>query len=278
MGLRERLRRSAGASGSVAPDLLREARSTIPWMYEWRFTADVATPPQGSELREVHHTRLATIEPAVRAALEEAGPQARVLDVGCNEGWFGHRMLEWGAGKVLGVDIRQVNVWRARLVRDHFRVSADRLDFIQGSVYDLDPAVVGEFDLVLLLGLIYHLENPIGAIRVARNLARRLVVVETQLTAQEAPVRVGAGQSGVFEEVAGHWAALYEPPHEQMDEGNLLSSYGGVVSLIPNRPALLEAMSVAGLTNVRMLDVASDLNRQYVEGHRGIAIGRPATT
>jgi SAM-dependent methyltransferase len=274
MSLRERLRRSRDTPRTVAPDLLREARSTIPWMYEWRLTADLATPPQGPELSEVHHTRLTTIEPAVRAALAEAGPGARVLDLGCNEGWFGHRMLDWGAGSVLGVDVRELNVRRAGLVRDHFGIPADRLDFVTASVYELDPAVVGEFDVVLLLGLIYHLENPIGAIRVARDLARRLVVVETQLTAQDEPVRVGAGQSGVFDEVAGHWAALFEPPHEQLDEGNLLSSFGGVISLIPNRAALLEAMSVAGLADVEMLNVAPHLNRQYVDGHRGIAVGR----
>lgn len=40
---------------------------------------------------------------------------------------------------------------------------------------------LGTHDLVLCFGLIYHLENPVGALRVARALCRRLCVVETQV-------------------------------------------------------------------------------------------------
>jgi len=38
------------------------------------------------------------IEGPVREALAAAGPEATALDLACCEGWFSHRLLEWGAG------------------------------------------------------------------------------------------------------------------------------------------------------------------------------------
>jgi tRNA (mo5U34)-methyltransferase len=242
-------------------------------MYPWRLTPDLEVSPASSELESVHSTRAQMIEPVVREALAAAGPDASVLDLGCNEGWFAHRALEWGAARVAGFDIRAINVRRATLIRDHFGIPAERLRFEQSSVYDLDAAQLGTFDVVLVLGLIYHLEDPIGALRIARALSRGTVVVESQLTAQQAPIPVGWGQTGVFKEAPEHWAAILEPAAEQEDEGNLLSSFGGVLSLVPNRAALVQALEVVGLADVRMLDAPAHLNEQYVEGHRAIAVG-----
>jgi SAM-dependent methyltransferase len=210
----------------------------------------------------------------VGTVLAAAGPEATVLDLGCNEGWFAQRALEWGAARAVGVDVREVNVRRARLVRDHLGIPAERLELVRAGVHDLDVERLGRFDVVLVLGLIYHLEDPVGALRIARAAARGTVVVESQLTAHRDPIRLGWGRSGDYTEAAGHWAALFEPAEAQAAEGNLLSSYGGVLSLVPNRAALLEALEVVGLRDVRMLDAPAHLNPQYVKGDRGIAVGR----
>lgn len=90
-------------------------------MYEWQLTPSVTTPVIGDNLPAVHSTREEMIEPVVREALAAAGPHARALDLGCNEGLFCHRLLEWGAASVVGVDTREPNIRRATLVRDHFR-------------------------------------------------------------------------------------------------------------------------------------------------------------
>jgi tRNA (mo5U34)-methyltransferase len=268
--LRRRERRLPRA---VAAELEAELRSPLPWMYPWRLTPDVAISlGEGSELPSVHNTRAEMIEPVVREALAAAGREATVLDLGCNEGWFAHQALEWGAARVVGLDVREANVRRARLIAEHFGLES--LQFERADVLALDPAQLGTFDVVLVLGLIYHLENPVGALRAARALTRGTAVVESQLTAYEQPIQLGWGATGVFRAAPGHWASVLEPTEEQQDEGNPLASFGGVVSLVPNRAALLEGMSVAGFRDVRMLDAPAHLNAQYVEGHRGIAVGR----
>jgi tRNA (mo5U34)-methyltransferase len=268
--LRRRERRLPRA---VSAELEAELRSPLPWMYPWRLTPDVAISlGEGSELPSVHNTRAEMIEPVVREALAAAGREATVLDLGCNEGWFAHQALEWGAARVVGLDVREANVRRARLIAEHFGLES--LQFERADVLALDPAQLGTFDVVLVLGLIYHLENPVGALRAARALTRGTAVVESQLTAYEQPIQLGWGATGAFRAAPGHWASVLEPTEEQQDEGNPLASFGGVVSLVPNRAALLEGMSVAGFRDVRMLDAPAHLNAQYVEGHRGIAVGR----
>jgi SAM-dependent methyltransferase len=261
---------------TLAAPLEAELRSPIPWMYPWRLTAGVEISLEGSELPSIHATRAAMIEPVVCEALAAAGPEASVLDLGCNEGWFAHRALEWGAARVVGLDVREANVRRATLIRDHFGVDAERLRFERANVLELDTQRLGTFDVVLVLGLIYHLENPVGALRTARALTRGTAVVESQLTAHDEPIRLGWGETGVFRESPGHWATVLEPAEQQLDDGNPLASFGGIVSLVPNRAALLEAMEVAGFHDVRMLDAHAQANAQYVEGHRGIAAGRAA--
>ena len=264
-------RRESRLPRSVSPELEAELRSPLPWMYPWQLTSEVAVGLEGSELPSVHNTRREMIEPVVKAALRAAGPDATVLDLGCNEGWFAHRALDWGAARVVGLDVREANVRRARLIAAHFGLE-DQLRFEHMDVFAADT--LGTFDVVLVLGLIYHLENPVGALRVARACTRGTAGVESQLTAHNEPIRLGWGSTDAFRETPGHWAAVLEPAEEQDAEGNPLASFGGVVSLVPNRAALVEAMGVAGFADVRMLDAPAHLNPQYVQGHRGIAVGR----
>ena len=261
--------RAAAVSGELAAEL----DSPINWMYPWQLRDGTLAAPDTGELPSVHRTRRAMIEPVVKEALAAAGPGATVLDLGCNEGWFAHRALEWGAGRVVGLDVRELNVRRARLLRDHYGIPAECLEFEQADVHAIDAARLGSFDVVLVLGLIYHLENPIGALRTARRLTRGTVVVESQLTAHNEPIMHGWGETDVFRRADGHWAAVLEPAEEQAAEGNLLSSFGGVVSLVPNRAALLQAIEAAGFRDAAMLAAPRDGNRQYTEGHRGIAAG-----
>ena len=265
------LRRERRPPERIAPELQAEIDGGLAWMYPWPLTPDVTTPLMNDELPSVHGTRADLAEPVARPALSAAGRNARAIDIACHEGWFAHRLLDWGAREVVAVDIRDVNVRRACLVRDHFGVPADRLQVNQADVYDLSADALGQFDVVLMLGLIYHLENPIGAIRIARALTRGVCVVESQLTRQDAPIRTGWGITDEFTEERAGWAARHEDPEEQ--EHQPLAAYGGVISLIPNEAAVVQAMRVAGFQRVERLEPAPSHNRQYRERDRGVFVG-----
>jgi tRNA (mo5U34)-methyltransferase len=261
----------------VSDELRAELKGPPGFMYPWRLTEDIEVPAMHPELPSVHATREELIEPTVKTALLDG--RARVIDLGAHEGYFSHRALDWGAAFVLAVDVRTVNTRRAKLLRDHYGISSDALKVRTASVYDLDADELGLFDVVLALGLIYHLENPIGALRVARALAKPggLVVVEAQLTRQDAPIQVGWGITSEYSGEAASWAARFEEPEVQ--ENTPLAAYGGVISLIPNRAALIQAMEVVGLTRIAALPAAPHHNSQYRTGDRAVVVGwAPATT
>ena len=241
------------------------------WMYEWDLGGGIRTVPMGPELMSVHETRAAIMEPVVRDALAADGPDATAIDLACSEGWFAHRLLEWGARQVVGIDVRPENIRRAELVRDHLGLDRRRLRFKTADVMKLRARQ--PFTVVLCLGLIYHLENPIGALRIARSLTRGVCIVESQLTEQSEPIRHGWGATGTYLEQAASWAAYHEEPQLQADHP--IAAHGGVVSLIPNRVALDQAMSAAGFSRVWAPGVTPALNSQYVDGHRAVLAGQP---
>jgi len=250
--------------------LARELIGGPPWMYDWDLGSAGRAPSRAgrASLQEVHQTRLELMTPAVREVLGEAGPDSRVLDLACSEGWFAHRMLELGAGSVIGIDIRDVNVRRARVIRDHLGIDPARLEFHQGDIFALPD--LGRFDVVLMLGLVYHLENPVGALRVARALTKSLCVVESQLTEQRTPIMAGNGSPAVLFERPASFAAFLEEDQRE----NPVASFGGVLSLVPNEAALVSMGRVAGFDDVQIVAAAPDHEAQYVRRMRAVMTAR----
>ena len=66
--------------------------------------------------------------------------------------------------------------FRAAHTRLGSRVESQRLD-----VHDLDVDAIGQFDLVLLLGVFYHLRNPLAALERIARVTRRLLICETHV-------------------------------------------------------------------------------------------------
>ena len=94
-----------------------------------------------------------------------------VLDIGCNAGFYSIEMKRRGANRVLGIDADARYLAQARLAAE---VKGADIEFRELSVYDV--ASIGEtFDVVLFLGVLYHLRHPLLALdlihaHVARDL------------------------------------------------------------------------------------------------------------
>ena len=222
-------------------------------------------------LAELRDVTTGVFDGPVRDALAAAGPGATALDVACNEGWYAHRLLDWGAARVVAVDSRAFNIRRARLLRDHFEIDPARLELIEADLFDLDPERLGRFDVVLLLGIVYHLENPVGAMRITRALTRSLCVVESQVTRQEQPIELGYADGAVIQEPASF--AL----HREADADTALSPLAampGVASLVPNRAALVEMALAAGFGAAEIVPEPLGGDGRPLRGDRAVALAR----
>ncbi len=83
-----------------------------------------------------------------------------VLDIGCNAGFYSMEMKRRGADRVIGIDTDERYLKQARFAAE---LSGIDVDFRQLAVWDV--ARLGErFDLVIFMGVLYHLRHPLLAL------------------------------------------------------------------------------------------------------------------
>ena len=88
-----------------------------------------------------------------------------VLDIGCNGGFYAIEMKRRGAARVLGLDSDERYLAQARFAA---QVTGQDIAFVQGSVYNVGS--LGErFDIVLFMGVLYHLRHPLLALDLIRE-------------------------------------------------------------------------------------------------------------
>lgn len=98
-----------------------------------------------------------------------------VLDIGCNAGFYSMEMKRRGADRVVGIDSNERYLRQARFAAE---ISGLEIELRELSVYDV--AELGEkFDLVLFLGVFYHLRHPLLALDlIHEHVARDLFVFQ----------------------------------------------------------------------------------------------------
>ena len=83
-----------------------------------------------------------------------------VLDIGCNAGFYALEMKRRGADRVVGIDWDPRYLAQARLAAE---VTGLKVELRQMSVYDV-AQLHERFDLVIFMGVLYHLRHPLLAL------------------------------------------------------------------------------------------------------------------
>jgi len=158
--------------------------------------------------------------------LVTAGGYQTAVDVGCGVGYFSSYLQELGL-RVTATDGRAENVAEAQR----------RLVGVPCAVHDVEDRSIrqlGVFDVVLCVGLLYHLENPFAAIRNLRALTGRLLIVESVVVPGTSPAAV------LLDEPGGRDQALQDSV------------------LVVSEPALIKMLYRAGLPFVYSVDRLPD--------------------
>jgi tRNA (mo5U34)-methyltransferase len=152
---------------------LERAAARINWFH----TMDLG---QGVVTRGTHDTPAKLGQLNLPASL--AGET--VLDIGAWDGFFSFEAERRGAKRVLATDSFSWGRggWGSKegfqLAREALGSQVDDLDV---DVLDLDPDVVGRFDLVLFLGVLYHMRHPLLALERVASVTRRRLILETHV-------------------------------------------------------------------------------------------------
>jgi tRNA (mo5U34)-methyltransferase len=110
-----------------------------------------------------------------------------VLDVGCNGGFYSLEMKRRGADRVVAVDTDERYLAQARFAAE---VSELEIEFRQMSVYELGQ-LREQFDLVLFMGVLYHLRHPLLALDILHDcVVRDTLVFQSMLRGSPAAASV----------------------------------------------------------------------------------------
>jgi tRNA (mo5U34)-methyltransferase len=124
-----------------------------------------------------------------------------VLDIGCNAGFYSLEMKRRGASRVLGVDHDPHYLRQASLAAE---VQGLDVEFRQLEVYDV--GALGEtFDVVIFMGVLYHLRHPLLALDLIReHVAGDMLIFQSLQRGSEkvldVPERVPFSEEAMFEE------------------------------------------------------------------------------
>jgi hypothetical protein len=235
--------------------ILIEQAHAREWFYSYDLPDGSTTPTyHGTDIQAIHDTRWHMLDTCLN---EKQGPDRSgltALDLASHQGWFAVRMAQSGFASVLGIDARQSHVDDSTLISQIY--GFNHLSFRKGDLHQQDPARLGTFDVVLMLGLLYHLENPIGALRTCRALCRNLCIIETQIV----PGMSGFVDYGSYQYVRplkGSFGIIDETEETHGPEASITG-----ICLVPSLEALLWILRKVGFSSATVLEPPEDAYEQ----------------
>ncbi len=160
----------------LSTEMLRERLAGQHWTaHNIRLTSELMTLPNQPDFMDTD-LRLRAILRILGLLYRTGLVKLRIADLGCLEGGFTLALAQRGAS-VIGVEARAANLDKARLLKDHFGLP--NLEFLLGDVKDFTREGFGEFDVVLALGILYHLDDPLAWLRQVAEATRGVLLVDS---------------------------------------------------------------------------------------------------
>jgi tRNA (mo5U34)-methyltransferase len=149
-----------------------ELRALAPWFHNLHLPDGRQTAPD-HPLGDFPAFKFSQIEAVLPADMRGM----RVLDIGCNAGFYSIALAQRGAD-VLGIDVDPHYLRQAAWARERFGIDPGQLKLAELQVYDLARRP-DRFDVVLFLGVLYHLRYPLLALDVVTEKVDGLLILQT---------------------------------------------------------------------------------------------------
>jgi hypothetical protein len=181
----------------------------------------------------------------------------RVLDLACCQGFWTFEAVRAGAEDCVGLDSAPAFVSEAEAIK----VLTDAQDCEFRCVnleedrwwIDLEPV-----DVTLFLGLFYHLTDAVSVLRRALSLTREMVVIDTEVTADNRPT-------------------LTICPRDPNEPTTCGSNPSAPIRLVPSRAAVSALLQSCRFDQIEFLDADQEAPGDYRLGRRVSVIARRAS-
>jgi tRNA (mo5U34)-methyltransferase len=166
------MRIDTGAPARPGPEARREEIARLgPWFHNLHLPDGTQTAPE-HRLGDFPAVKWREIAPFIPEDLRGW----RVLDAGCNAGYYSFQLASRGA-QVTAIDIDPHYLEQACWAAREFGLS-QRIELRRASVYQL-AGVSERFDLVCFLGVLYHLRHPLLALDILRGVTQGRMILQT---------------------------------------------------------------------------------------------------
>lgn len=158
----------------MSPEQLREAVSRLRWHHTMDLGHGVVTP--GGD---------ATLEKLAKLGLPDSLGGKTVLDIGAWDGFFSFEAERRGASRVVAMDYHCWLRSEGHPSKAGFelarRVLGSSVEDVTLDVMELGPDHLGMFDVVLFLGVLYHVRHPLLALERVYSVTSDLLILETEV-------------------------------------------------------------------------------------------------
>lgn len=117
-----------------------------------------------------------------RLGLPENLAGKSVLDIGCSDGFFSFECEKRGAARVVAIDnFSSIYIDRPSGFRVAHELLDSKVEFVEADFLAIDLTCLGTFDIILFLGVMYHLRHPLYALEKLAAVCREQIIVETEI-------------------------------------------------------------------------------------------------
>jgi len=218
------------------------------WHYQFDLGDGVITQPS-RPIQAWHECRKSFIMGFICTFLGNSLRGMRCLDIGCNAGFWSFELAKMQADYIRAVDSAQGVIDQAKFVRDciqHDR-EFEMIDFEARDLFDIEESVE-PFDLILALGVAYHLTDLVGFFQRVYRLSKRIVVVDSTVSTRDEAIL------------------------EISDHTKYISCAEGEFSFVPTAKTLSRVLQHVGFKNVLQLMPTPDLLEPYRKGERVVLV------
>lgn len=164
------------------------------------YSACIATKKQSKEL--------------LKLLKDHTSKNIKILDVGCGDGTFTFEILEKvNPKRVIGFDCAESAIRVAnKAIKKKDR---NKIKFLHGDVYDANKMFKkNSFDIIVIRGVLHHLDSPKKAIKSLRNISRKIIVLEPngfnpmlKIIENTSPYHIRRGEKSYWPPTVNKWFA-----------------------------------------------------------------------
>ena len=133
------------------------------------------------------------------------------LDCACNCGGYSFWTKELGADRTFGFDVREHWIRQAEFLLENREWPSEGVHFEVLDLYDLPKRELQPFDITLFKGIFYHLPDPVAGLKLAADLTREVLIVETSVRVDLPDGMLAMQEEGTVHPMSGVYGLNWVP-------------------------------------------------------------------